>query len=199
MGMKWRIWQEKLLLLTRIKSHDTDTLCRQVYEEGRANGWPGLGREVTQICEELGIPDINDVSLTKLELKRAIFGHHYKDLKKELDKSSKLNSIKHEDFRKVQAYFGDKSVEKSRMAFRIRCHMVPDIPGNFKEKYKKKGEEGLNCTYCEDRQVMTQSHCTVCPAWEELRRGLDLSSISDLTIFFRRLLEERTKLDRVGV
>jgi hypothetical protein len=34
MGMKWRIWQEKILLLMRIKSQGMDTLCRQVYEEG---------------------------------------------------------------------------------------------------------------------------------------------------------------------
>ena len=29
-GMKWRIWQEKILLLIRIKSHGLDALCHQV-------------------------------------------------------------------------------------------------------------------------------------------------------------------------
>ena len=56
MGVKWRIWQSELLLLTRIKSHNTGSLCRQVYEEERAKVWPGLGMEVKQICEELEIP-----------------------------------------------------------------------------------------------------------------------------------------------
>ena len=41
-GMKWRIWEAKLNLLLRIKNHNTSVLCRQVYEEGRRNGWPGL-------------------------------------------------------------------------------------------------------------------------------------------------------------
>ena len=41
--------------------------------------------EVAQICEELQISNINDVSLTKAEIKRAISDHHYKDVKKELE------------------------------------------------------------------------------------------------------------------
>jgi hypothetical protein len=197
-GMKWHVWQAKLLLLFRIKSQ-TGSLCRQVYEEGRANGWPGLWREVSQICEELGIPDINDVYVSKTDIKKAILDHHYVDLKAELGKSTKLESIKDEDFTSVQEYFSDKSVESSRMTFRVRCHMVKDIPGNFKEKYKKKGEDGLICSYCQDRQVMTQSHCMVCPAWEKLRSGLDLTNIRDLATFFSKLLEERARLERESV
>ena len=46
---------------------------------------------------------------------------------------------------------------------------------------------------------MTQSHCVVCPAWQELRVGLDLTDIRDLVMFFRKLLEERTKLDKENV
>ena len=40
LGMKWRIWQENILLMMRIKNHEMDTLCRQVYEEGRSHNWP---------------------------------------------------------------------------------------------------------------------------------------------------------------
>ena len=36
MGMKWRIWTEKLSLLMRIKQQDPKTLSRQVLEESRA-------------------------------------------------------------------------------------------------------------------------------------------------------------------
>ena len=115
-GIKWRIWQANLLLFTRIKSNNTGSLCRQVYEEGRAKGWPGLGMEVKQICEELEIPDINNVCLTKAEIKRAISENHYKDVKKELDKSTKMEHVKGEDFYKVQEYFNDKSVENCRMS-----------------------------------------------------------------------------------
>ena len=29
-------------------------------EEGKANGWPGLAKEVTDISDELGIPDLSN-------------------------------------------------------------------------------------------------------------------------------------------
>ena len=199
-GMKWRIWQEKLLLLLRIKSQNMNSLCRQVYEEGKVNGWPGLGEEVTEICKEIGIPDLNEVNVSKVTIKNAIFEHHYQSLKEEIVKSSgKLEPIKDEDFRTVQDYFSDKSVESVRMGFKVRSQMVPEIPGNFKNKYKHAGEGGLKCKYCDEGAIMTQSHCVVCPAWGELRRGLDMTDIRDLVKFFRKLLEERAKLDVLDV
>ena len=60
-SMKWRVWQEKLMLLQRIKQQEKTTLSRQVYEEEKANYWPGLAKEVTDICSQLGIPDLNNV------------------------------------------------------------------------------------------------------------------------------------------
>ena len=33
-GMKWRVWQEKILLLLRIKQQAEDSISRQVYEDG---------------------------------------------------------------------------------------------------------------------------------------------------------------------
>ena len=60
-GMKWRVWQEKILLILRIKNHEKGILCRDVHKECKSISWPGLGQEVTSICQELGIPDVNDV------------------------------------------------------------------------------------------------------------------------------------------
>ena len=38
-----------------------------------------------------------------------------------------------------------------------------------------------------------------CPAWTELRKGLDMTNIMDMVEFFRKLLEERARLEREGV
>ena len=203
-GMKWRIWEAKLNLLMRIKNHNTSVLCRQVYEEGRRNGWPGLWEEVREICEVLGLPDMNEETVTKSAVRNAIFENHYSDLKSEMEKSTgKLEPIKNEDFRKVQNYFSEKSIHTSRMAFRIRSQMVKEIPGNMKNKYKNKvssiNDSGLICKHCSDGAIMTQGHCMVCPAWEKLRVGLDLKDIRDLVIFFKRLLDERAKLEKESV
>ena len=197
-GMQWRIWQEKILLLQRIKKQDEATLSRQVYEEGKIMGWPGLGSEVADICQKIGIPNINDSFVSKKEVKEALFNHHYSDMKKELEKSKKLKDIQNEDFTEIQPYFNEKSVESTRMAFKVRCMMVPEIPNNFKDKYKKK-ENGLICSYCDEGQVMSQSHCLVCPAWAEQREGLDLTSIVDMATFFRKLLTERARLEALDV
>ena len=74
-GMKWRIWREKLMLLIRIKWQDSSSLLRQVYEESREGGWPGLGEEVTEICREIGFPDVNDVVVSKETIMNAIYGN----------------------------------------------------------------------------------------------------------------------------
>ena len=71
MGMKWRIWLAKVMLLTRIKSQAPSSLARQVYEESTSKGWPGLGEEVTYICKEIGIADVNDVEVSKNGIKNA--------------------------------------------------------------------------------------------------------------------------------
>ena len=196
LGMKWRVWQDKIFLLMRIRSHGDGSLCKEVYKEGRERGWPGLGKEVSEICEEIGIPDANDVIVPKKVVKEAIFEHHQKDMMEVVKSKTKLEAIKDDDFSEVQEYFNDKSVEKARMAFKVRTLMVPEIPGNFKNKYRVKGtvDEGLLCSECDQGEIMTQSHCTTCPAWSDLREGLDLSDINDLVIFFRKLLAERAKV-----
>ena len=196
LGMKWRIWQEKILLIMRIKKHDENTLCRQIYEEGKKHDWPGLGQEVADICNVLGIPDVNTEEISKSEVKQAIFENHYDEMIESVKSKPKLDAINGEDFRKVQDYFLDKSVENTRMAFRIRTEMVKEIPGNFKNRYRVRGTltDGLICLECQEQTVMTQSHCLTCPAWTEMRNGLDLSKISDLVVFFRKLLVERAKV-----
>ena len=78
------------------------------------------------------------------------------------------------------------------MAFRIRCEMVPDIKGNYKDKYRRKGgEEAFLCKDC--LEIESQSHCVICPKWDNIRDGLQLMKMDDLVTFFQRLLVERNK------
>ena len=61
------------------------TLSRQVYEEGKAKEWPGLGKEVSEICRNIGLPDVNDVEVSKSYVNEVIFNHHYADMKREME------------------------------------------------------------------------------------------------------------------
>ena len=83
LGMKWRVWQDKILLLMRIRSHGYETLCKDVYKEGRGKGWPGLEKEESEIFEEMGIPDANYSLVPKNIVKETIFKHHYSDILEE--------------------------------------------------------------------------------------------------------------------
>ena len=124
--------------------------------------------------------------------------HHDSELKDKIENSKKMEDVKYDDFSKIQDYMSGKVLENTRMAFKIRCNMVEDIKGNFSAKYKRHGgEEATICDECNERKIQTQSHCLVCPKWEEIRSDLDLQQIDDMVKFFQRLLEERMK-SKVG-
>ena len=186
-GMKWKVWEAKCLLLKQIQNLDDTALAKRVCLEADARNLPGLKQEVRYICSEIGIKDIDKVS--KSQMKDAIFYSHYKAMKEELSGSKKLQDIQHEDYREIQPYFKEKSVENTCFSFRIRTQLVPNIPGNFKNMFKN-NEAGLKCSHCEE-DVMTQLHCISCPGMTQMRDGLELSRIEDMVVYFRRILKER--------
>ena len=192
--MKHRLWLQKLLLLRRIQKQNKETLSRKILDVQQANQWPGLAAEVKVICMELGIPDTNGREVTEGELKKATMEHHDRQLVEEVEKSKKMRKHSQDNFKQVQDYLKGKSVENCRMAFRIRCEMVKEIKGNYKDKYRRRGgEQALNCEDCDSDQVQTQAHCLVCPQWEKLRTDLDLSNMEGMVTYFQRLLAERLK------
>ena len=73
----------------------TSVLARQVYERQLQLGLPGLAREVTDICQKIKIPDINYVQVKKETIEDSVFYHHYKDMKEQMEKSKKMEKIKH--------------------------------------------------------------------------------------------------------
>ena len=163
-----------------------------IYKQAEENNWPGLGMEVKYICEQIQIEDINKYDVPKKEIQSEIFEAHYKSMLSQFETSKKLEDIKNDNFRQMQEYYKDKNLANARMKFKIRFKMVDKIPGNFKNKYNNKyNEEGLNCTEC--LTEMTQFHCTICPARATLREGLDMSSLDDTVIYFRRYLSQEKK------
>ena len=108
-------------------------------------------------------------------------------MKIEVSSYKKLETIRNEDFTQLPDYMNDKSLENSRMGFRIKSGMVNKIKMNFKGLYKN----NLTCEKCELQENETQCHAMVCSGWAEQREGLDLNRMSDMVIFFRRLLEEK--------
>ena len=85
-------------------------------------------------------------------------------MKEEMKRYSKLEDIRHEDFRDIQKYFEMKSVAKVRVAFRTRSKMIQTIKMNFKNM-----QTDLDCDRCELGLLDTQEHAKICEGWEEER------------------------------
>ena len=141
---KFCIYNEKCQLLLEIQWLDKEALARQIYEQAEEHDWPGLGRDVRAICEEIQIPDINKYSIDKKQIRSLIYDAHYKGVIKMFDQSKKLQDINNDDFRTFQNHFHDKNLYNARLKFKICAKMVENVPGNFKNCYKY-NETGLNC------------------------------------------------------
>ena len=55
--MKWRVWEEKILLVQAIGRQEVGGLAMEVLEEQINTGWPGLAQEVAEICKDSLLPD----------------------------------------------------------------------------------------------------------------------------------------------
>ena len=89
---------------------------------------------------------------------------------------------------KIQSYFKEKSLATTRELFRIRTNMN-EIRGNFKNDTKYK-MTGVCCVAC-GREEEVNSHVMVCPEYEDLRQGKDLSKNQDLVSYFRKVMTRR--------
>jgi hypothetical protein len=83
------------------KKQGSNSLRGQILEQRNKN-WPGLAREVSEICGELEIPDINTHAILDSQIKKAVYSHHYNKMKDDLAKSKKMEKHKDEDFHEVQ-------------------------------------------------------------------------------------------------
>ena len=185
--MKKRIQKQKLMLAKKI-SKEKESLAGAIYAEQVEMGWPGLAKEVENICKEVGLRNLNEGEVTKREIEEAIFYSNYKEMKGELEKYDKLAAIKDEDFTKEQEYMHEKAIEKARIAYRIRTKMVQRVKMNYKNMYK----ENLGCEFCK-AEYETQEHVMVCDRWEEERGSLDMYKMSDMVEFFTNVLKEKEK------
>ena len=49
--------ESKVMLVQAIRRQEEGSLAREVLEEQLGMGFPGIGQEVSSICEEVGLPD----------------------------------------------------------------------------------------------------------------------------------------------
>ena len=151
------------------------------------------------ICDKIGLQDVNLNKTRKDDIIDAIFLDHYKNIKEDIKGYKKMEKTAHQDFTKEQEYLHGKSVDRCRTELRIRTEMLESFKDNFRSKYRtlERGEEdddpGLSCSFCDitPKARDSQPHCLVCPAWQDLRVDLDLTFMEDMVTYFRRVLQAR--------
>ena len=184
--MKFRIWKEKVRIVERIRNQER-SLAKAIHEEQLAMGWPGLAKEVKEICKVIGVEDVNVNHVKKEELDEAILYANQKDLKEDIERYEKLKDVKGEDYRKEQEYMMWKGVDKSRMAFRLRTRMLNKVKMNYKNMHRG----NLKCEECELDEEETQEHMVVCPGWAMELGTLDVTRMDDMVEFFTRVMRRK--------
>ena len=62
------------MMIISIRDLNEDTLARKTYEDQKKNDWPGLAKETTKLCQDLGIEDCNTTSLNRTKYKNMVLG-----------------------------------------------------------------------------------------------------------------------------
>lgn len=192
--MKARVATKKLLFVNDLKNMDSDSLAHQVFTEQVRFGFPGLAKEVEQLCQEWELPNILKVNVRRNEWKKLVKEKTLEKQSEELDKEleqkySKLQDIRHEGFG-LKEYFKTNIVEDARMAFQIRTKML-EFKANYKNNKKFQAEKWL-CESCGE-EVETQSHVLQCSEYSKLREERNMENLEDQILYFRDVLKQRIK------
>ena len=102
----------------------------------------------------------------------------------------KLNGIKNEEIGKPKEYMKTKCISDCRLNFRIQTNMA-ELKANTKGAHR---DGDYSCLGCGDKStVEDQSHVIRCPAYSEIREGLDFEKNGYLVKYFRKVMMIRMK------
>ena len=193
-----RIWVEKVSLVARIlhSSHEEENLCREVLKVQLAMGWPGLTKEVKEICRKVGLPDVTKEYLYRKKIYEYIQLYDMKVMKENMHQDKYIN-IRNRDCRYVQPYMYEKNLLQSRTEFLWDTLMI-DTRTTMKGKYQK---DKYSCPHCregrEEGVLETPSHLlSECSAYSDLRDGVNPELVlEDRTVFLTRAIGRRKELE----
>ena len=115
--------------------HEEENLCREVLKVQLAMGWPGLTKEVKEICRKVGLPDVTKEYLYRKKIYEYIQLYDMKVMKDNMHQDKYIN-IRNRDCRYVQSYMYEKNLLQSRTEFLWDTLMI-DTRTTMKGKYQK--------------------------------------------------------------
>ena len=171
-GMKWRVWEEKILLAQAIRNQEEGGLASEILEEQLAMVWPGLGKEVSEICAHLKLPDASRLEVQKDTIQKAVWFDNLKSVKNEL-KGDKVQEMSR-SYISTRRLYTARSLNECQMAYRLEIKMFI-CRANMPKLYKR----DLVCRSCTPEAdngasgpIEDQDHIEVCPNLSNLWVGL---------------------------
>ena len=196
LDMEMRVWREKLVLAHHITGMDEESLARQMYEEQLAQQWPGLAREVEEICDKLGIQNVNSCRLDAKEFRKVVtsacHAENEKRLRKQSENIKKCKSIKNEGYGK-QEYIVKEKLYIGRKIFKARYGMT-DFAGNFKNNLKFK-KTGWLCICKEEIEHENHLLSGKCKVYGDINEKYKTKDDKSLMTFFEEVLTKRLELE----
>ena len=198
--MRMRVWIEKVMLVRHLRSLDTSSLARRIYEEQKEKKWPGLVKETTDICQKLNIGNCNEEDIFKIGSKpyRKYLIQKCKEkdeteLRKLAEGKPKCHKIMKDTYGKKD-YMSTKVLSKVRQLFLSRVKMQ-HFAGNFpNDKRFEKTNWLCRCkTETESESHLLSGQCEV---YGDLRRKYsNMEEDAQLADFFSAVLQRRALLD----
>ena len=193
-GMKWRVCEQKILLIQAIRQQEEGGLAREVLQEQVQMGCPWLAQEVSEICQEIKLPDAAKKDISKEDIQKAIKYDHLKALKLQLT-GRKLKEMANSDVSERREYTRWSLLE-CRMAYRLETQMFL-CRANMPSMYGR----DLTCRACTpgaaDGAVGPegdQDHLEVCPGYGNLWAGLGPMNNRSRVNFFMQVDKKRRQV-----
>ena len=200
LSMQMRIWVEKVMMVRHLRGLEEGSLARLVYDEQKEQGWPGLAKETSNICLELGIENCNESDIWSLSTKqyRQLLIQKCKEkdeigLRKMAEGKIKCTKIMSELYGR-KLYMSTYRLYMARQIFCTRVQMQPFGTNYRHDKRFKKSNFMCKCAKSEE----SESHLISgkCAIYGDLRKKHeDIEDDRKLTDFFLAILDRRERLE----
>ena len=196
LDMSFKVFEEKARMILFIRGLDKNTLSRTVYEEQMLNKWPGLAHETAQICQNLGIEDVNLTNKDKRTyLKLFLEACHQKNEEQLRSLATgKCERISQEIYQK-RDYILFKNISTARQHYRTRWGMQA-FAGNYSHN-KIYAKSNWLCLCLESREEESHLKSGDCKVYGDLTQQFsDLTCDENLADLFRQVLARRELLTK---
>ena len=189
-----RIWQQKIQLVYHICHLEVGELARDMLEEQVKHGWPGLVREVSELCEMLRVEDARKTNKSKGEyskdVKTACKWHDEASMKREMEdkKEKKMRTMYHDNL-ELKDYVKTGDLYSARTTWEVRSHMLR-VAGNY-PGHGRYAATGWKCQACSLEVREDQEHLSSCAGYADLRAGRDLRDEGELVTFLKNVMARR--------